>query len=505
MDSLFLNILKAPVYGLAKRTPLEFAPLLSSRLSQKVYLKREDLQSVRSFKIRGAYNKICQLEPTALERGVIAASAGNHAQGVSSAAKVLGVKATIVMPQTTPSIKVEAVKSLGAEVILVGDHYSEAASYCAELSQKTGATLIHPFDDDLVIAGQGTIGKEIFEDCPDVTHVFVPIGGGGLAAGVSAYLKQVNPNIKVIGVQPKDSDAMYQSLKEGRRVEIENVGLFADGVAVKKVGKRNFELVRKYVDQIVRVDTDDIAAALCDLYKENRTILEPAGALGLAGLVRYCNEQGFDEDVDGARMVAINSGANMNFQRLQFVAERALTGSLSEALYAVRLEDRPGTLKSLCRTALKGKSLTEFNFRKSGHGYGQIFLGVGIDGLSDKDSFERTLLEHSYQFTDLTYNELAKVHLRHLMGGRYLEGGGEKIIQFAFPERQGAIAEFLDLMSSNWNISLFHYRSHGSDFGRVLIGFEVPSDEGQDFQGFLEKVGFSYTDESENPAYSLFL
>ena len=494
------SILRSKVYDVAERTPLSLATKLSTALGHSIFLKREDLQPVFSFKIRGAYNKIAHLSPDQREKGVMCASAGNHGQGVALSAQRLGCRAYIVMPETTPQIKVDAVKRLGAEVILSGDSYSDAYEEAMVVSQRTGAVMIHPFDDPLVIAGQGTVGKEIFEDCPQLDVVFVPIGGGGLAAGVASYLKEVAPEVKIVGVEPLDSDAMSKSIEVGSRVNLDQVGIFADGVAVRKVGELTFDLCQELLDGIIKVSTDDIASAISDIYQETRAIMEPAGALSLAGLKAYVAETSHK----GQTLVAINSGANMNFQRLMFVAERASTGAGQEALLAIRLDERPGTLKTLCRV-MAGRSFTEFNYRKSHHEEAHIFVGIGISKAGEHVSLLGDLKGAGYAYHDLTGNEFAKGHLRHMVGGSSPLVKRERLIHFSFPERPGALGEFLDKTSDRWNISLFHYRSHGADFGRVLIGFEVDEKEEKTFLGFLEMVGLPYADETDNPAVKLFL
>ena len=501
MDSIFKEILKSRVYDISARTPLEPAPQLGAALGNQVFLKREDLQPVFSFKIRGAYNKISHLSSSLQQKGVIAASAGNHAQGVALSAQSLGISATIVMPKTTPTIKVDAVRRLGASIILYGDNYSQAEAHCKKLAAKRGLSLVHPFDDPLVVAGQGSIGKEIYEDCPDVDYVFVPVGGGGLIAGVAAFLKEMDPCIKVIGVEPADSDAMSQSLSCGKVVELSSVGLFADGVAVKRVSDYTFSLAQKYVDHMITVSTDEISCAMSDIYRETRVILEPSGALSYAGLSKFVSCR----KLTGKKMVAINSGANMNFQRLQFVAERAATGAGREALVAVCLPEKPGALKKLCQDVLNGKSITEFNYRKGARDKAYIFLGVGLLGPLCKGSLLEQLDEMGYPYQDLTENELAKVHLRHLVGGKSVGALRERVIRFAFPERSGALFEFLEKMVTRWNISLFHYRCHGGDIGRVLIGFEVPFGEEDGFSAFLAAARYPYVDETENEACDLFL
>lgn len=500
MKELFKRILTARVYDVARHTPLEPAPKCSERVGNDVMLKREDLQPVFSFKLRGAYNRLAHLRPEEKGRPVICASAGNHGQGVAWSARELGLEATVVMPRTTPKIKVMAVESFGARVVLSGDNYSEASEYCLQLQEESGATYIHPFNDPWVIAGQGTIGKEILEDCPQVDMIFVPVGGGGLIAGVAAFIKELAPDVQVIGVEPDDSDAMTRSVDAGEIVEVANPGIFADGVAVKEVGDETFRLTRQLVDDFVTVSTDEICSAIKDIYEETRAIMEPAGALSMAGMNRYVQEKG----IRGKKIVTINSGANMNFQRLQFVAERAMTGSGRERLYAIRLEEKPGTLAAFCQTALAGQAITEFNYRYRGDNEAWIFVGItSVNGTRD-EKFQAALADGGYVYHDMTRNELAKLHIRHMVGG----AGPihrEVLYRFRFPERRGALADFLGTLGARWNISLFHYRFYGGDSGRVLIGMEVPEHDQAGLQGFLDRLGFSYEEETGNEAYGLFL
>jgi threonine dehydratase len=498
---LLKEILKARVYEVAKRTPLELAPTISHEIGHRVYLKREDLQPIFSFKIRGAYNRIAALAETDRARGVICASAGNHGQGVALSAQRLGIPAWVVMPTTTPDIKKQAVARFGAKVILAGDHYSQAYERSLELVETTGATMIHPFDDPLVIAGQGTIGKEILEDLPEVDAIFVPVGGGGLLAGIATYVKELCPDVKIYGVEPSDSDAMARSVEAGERIVLQDVGIFADGVAVKQVGANTFGLSQPLVDGYVRVTTDEICSAIHDIYRETRTLLEPAGALSWAGAKKHLlNREG-----SPLKVVTINSGANMNFQRLQFVAERAMTGAGLECLYAVRLAERPGSLKALCSDILGGRSITEFNYRKSGPDDAFILLGIAVEKPSDNADFTAKLRDKGYFFTDLTNNDLAKEHVRHMVGGRAQHVSTEELYSFVFPERPGALANFLSTISGGWNISLFHYRSHGADYGRVLIAFELLKKERELFEQYLTGSGYPFKRETDNPAYKLLL
>jgi threonine dehydratase len=495
-------ILTSRVYEAAVETPLEEAAGLSRDLGNRVLLKREDLQPVFSFKLRGAYNKIAHLSEEELGRGVIAASAGNHAQGVAFSAKKLGIRAVIVMPVTTPRIKVAAVEGYGAEVILHGDSYSEAAEHCDRLVAENGMTFIHPFDDELVIAGQGTIADELLrQSAGRFDTVFVPVGGGGLIAGVAAYLKALCPEVRIIGVEPVDSDAMSRSLKAGRRVHLDSVGIFADGVAVREVGKLTFDLCRRFVDEIITVDTDEICSAIRSNYQATRSIVEPAGALGLAGLKKYVRERQISEQT----LVAINSGANMNFERLRYVAERTLIGEKQEALFAVTIPEQPGSLKRFCIEVLGERNLTEFNYRLAGREAAHIFVGISTKDEQERLAFGRLLGECGFPSVDLTDNELAKTHIRYMVGGRSPEAGDELLFRFWFPERPGALARFLETMGANWNISLFHYRLHGGDYGRVLIGLEIPAGEKERLRGFLDNLGYRFVEETANPAYRLFL
>ncbi len=497
------RILTALVYDGAIESPLEPARQLSARLGSPVWFKREDLQPVFSFKLRGAYNKIAHLDETTRSRGVIAASAGNHAQGVALAAQRLGCPATIVMPVTTPSIKVNAVRALGAEVVLHGDSFEGAFAHSQKLRDEGGATYIHPYDDLDVIAGQGTIGMELLRQMPrGMEAVFVPVGGGGLIAGIAAYLKRLQPGIRVIGVEPADADAMHRSLAAGRRVKLEQVGLFADGVAVSQVGELTFELCRQFVDEVVLVDTDEICAAIKDVFQENRSILEPAGALAVAGLKAW-SEQNQERPAPGA-LVAILSGANTNFDRLRFVAERAELGEQREAILAVTIPERPGSFRAFCER-IGQRSITEFNYRFADPTRAHIFVGMQVTDRAET----RQILEHLHadglEAVDLSDNEMAKLHIRHLVGGRAPSVTHERVLRFEFPERPGALLRFLDRMNAGWNISLFHYRNHGADYGRVLAGIQVPPEDYAEFQAFLDQLGYAWVDEGANPAYRLFL
>ena len=495
------KIQTARVYDVASKTPLEFLPNLSARLDNRVLLKREDTQPVFSFKLRGAYNKMAHLSPETLKQGVIAASAGNHAQGVALAAQKLNCRAVIVMPTTTPRIKVEAVRNRGAEVVLFGDSYSDAYLHALELEKSENLTFVHPYDDPDVIAGQGTIAMEILNQHPEPIHaIFCCVGGGGLAAGIAAYVKSVRPEIKIIGVEAVDADAMTQSIKAGKRVMLEQVGLFADGAAVKQVGVETFRLCRKYVDEMMVVDNDAICAAIKDVFEDTRSILEPAGALATAGIKEYVQRN----NLHGKTLVGIASGANMNFDRLRFIAERAEIGENREAVLAVTIPEKPGSFKTFCRL-LGNRSITEFNYRYADATQAHIFVGVAIHDHKESDQLVEMLRQHHLPTLDLTDNELAKLHLRHLVGGRAPQAEHEQVYRFEFPEKPGALMKFLDTMGHDWNISLFHYRNHGADYGRVLVGLQVPPDEKAEFKAFLDNLGYPYWDESENPAYALFL
>jgi len=497
------RILNARVYDVAVETPLEEAPQLSARIGGRLLLKREDLQPVFSFKLRGAYNKMVNLPPRALARGVIAASAGNHAQGVALAAKKLGTRALIVMPATTPEVKIDAVRALGAEIELSGDSYWEAYRRALVLQRRRKLTFVHPFDDPDVIAGQGTVGKEILRQHHPQEHgplgaVFVAVGGGWLISGVAAYVKALRPDVAVIGVQTTDSDAMARSLAAGRRIELPEVGLFSDGTAVRRVGKETFRLCRRYVDDIVTVDA--VCAAIKDVFQETRSILEPAGALGVAGAKAWAART----SLAGRTAVAITCGANMNFDRLRFVAERAEVGEKREAVFAVTIPEARGSFKRLC--ALVGdRNVTEFNYRIADPTRAHVFVGVQLTRAGDAPLLLRAFAKAGFPSLDLTDDELAKMHLRHLVGGRSPLAAHERLYRFEFPERPGALMRFLASMSPDWNISLFHYRNQGADYGRVLVGLQVPPGEDAALRRFLATLGYRYWDESRNPAYRLFL
>jgi threonine dehydratase len=501
------KILNARVYDVAVETPLELAANLSARCGNRIFLKREDMQPVFSFKLRGAYNKMAHLTAAQRKHGVICASAGNHAQGVALAANKLGIRAVIVMPTTTPQIKIDAVKNRGGaavEIVLAGDSYDAAYAHALTLEKKRKLTFVHPFDDPDVIAGQGTIGMEILRQHADpIEAVFCAIGGGGLIAGVAAYIKQLRPEIKIIGVETVDADAMARSLAAGKRVKLDTVGLFADGTAVKYVGKETFRLCQQYVDDIVLVDTDAISAAIKDVFEDTRSILEPAGALAIAGAKAWAAQH----RVQGKTLVAVASGANMNFDRLRFVAERAEVGEQREALLAVTLPEKPGSYKKFV-TLLGARNITEFNYRFHGSGEAHVFVGMQVANRKEASGLVTQLKKHGYPALDLTDDEMAKLHIRHLVGGHAPRGDGklhELLYRFEFPERPGALMNFLNKMSAGWNISLFHYRNHGADTGRVLVGMQVPPQDMQAFARFLKNLGYQFVDETKNPAYRLFL
>ena len=495
------KILTAKVYDVAVESPLELAPILSRRLGNRVLLKREDQQPVFSFKLRGAYNKMAHLSPAERARGVIAASAGNHAQGVALAAQKLRCKATIVMPVTTPHIKIVAVEALGAKVVLWGDSYSDAHAHAMALQKVSRATFVHPYDDPDVIAGQGTVGMEILRQCADpIDAIFVAVGGGGLISGIASYVKRVRPAIKIIGVQPVDSDAMTRSIKAGRRVKLAHVGLFADGVAVKQVGAETFRIARELVDEMVLVDTDATCAALKDVFEDTRSILEPAGALAIAGVKAWVERHRTKDRT----FVAIACGANMNFDRLRFVAERAELGERREAILAVTIAERPGSFRAFCRLLGK-RSITEFNYRYADPRIAHLFVGIEVAGRLETERLLGDLKRHRIEAYDLTDNEMAKLHVRHLVGGHAPAAENEILYRFEFPERPGALMQFLNSMSRGWKISLFHYRNHGADYGRVLVGMQVPPADKREFRTFLDRLGYDYVDETGNPAYRMFL
>ena len=493
----------ASVYDVASVTPLEAAPKLSARLRQRIWLKREDLQPVRSFKLRGAYNRMAKLSPAERSAGVVTASAGNHAQGVALAARKLGLTAVIVMPGTTPSIKVDAVRALGGKVVLDGDTYDESAAHARRLAAAQGMTLVHPYDDPDVIAGQGTVGREILEQAhAGVDAVFVPVGGGGLIAGVAAYIKAVRPAVKIIGVEADDSACMTAALKAGRRVVLPQVGLFADGVAVGQAGAEPFRVARHLVDEMVTVSVDEICAAIRDLFNENRSLPEPAGALSVAGIKRWLH----DRRAANQSLVAIVSGANVNFDRLRHIAERAELGDAHETLLAVTIPEKPGSFKRFLGS-LGRRVVTEFNYRYSSPREAHIFVGLklGEDGERERPAIIRLLRRQGYPVVDMTGNEMAKMHVRYMVGGRTAGLKDEILFRFEFPERPGAALDFLNALHGRWNISLFHYRNHGAAYGRVLCGLQVPRGERWECRRTLDKLGYEYVEETGNPAYDLFL
>jgi len=495
------RILTSRVYDVAHETPLDAAPRISARIHNTVLLKREDEQPVFSFKLRGAYNKMANLPAADLKRGVIAASAGNHAQGVALAARRLGCRAVIVMPTTTPRVKVDAVLSLGGEVALHGDSYSDAYEYAKTLQKADKLTFVHPFDDPDVIAGNGTIAMEILRQHADpIDAVFVPVGGGGLLAGIATYIKLIRPDIQVIGVQTQDSDAMARSLKAGRRVQLHDVGLFSDGTAVKLVGRETLRLVRRYVDDFVTVDTDALCAGIRDVFQDTRSVVEPAGALALAGAKHYAAQHKWK----GKTLVAITSGANMNFDRLRFVADRADVGEAREALFALTLPEKHGSFLRLCE-AVGNRAVTEFNYRISDADVAHVFVGLHIHSHAEIEKLANHFRRKGFPTLDLTNDDMAKTHLRYMVGGRSALAKDELLYRFEFPERPGALIRFLGAMNPNWNISLFHYRNQGDDYGRVLTGLQVPPGDKKDLKACLDALGYPYWNETGNPAYALFL
>ncbi len=495
------RILRARVYDVAIESALQLAPQLSQRLGNHVWLKREDEQPVFSFKLRGAYNKMAHLSAEQLARGVICASAGNHAQGVALSARKLGCRATIVMPTTTPQLKIDAVRALGGEVLLHGDSYSDAHAHALEVERAQGQTFVHPFDDPDVIAGQGTIAMEILRQHQGpLDAVFVAIGGGGLVSGVAAYIKAVRPEVRVIGVQTSDSDAMLRSVRAGRRVTLHDVGLFSDGTAVKTVGAETFRLTRALVDDFETVDTDAVCAAIKDVFQDTRSILEPAGAMGVAAIKQYVAREG----CEGKTFVAITCGANMNFDRLRFVAERAEVGEEREALFAVTIPEERGSFRRFC--ALVGpRSVTEFNYRISDAKIAHVFVGLSTQRRGESAEIAARFAAQGFPTVDLTHDELAKSHIRHLVGGRSELAQGERLFRFIFPERPGALMRFLTRMHPDWNISLFHYRNQGGDHGRILVGLQVPRGEQRLLADFLATLDCPCVEETDNPVYRLFL
>lgn len=501
-DSYIKRILNARIYDLAVETPLDEARLLSKRTGNKVLLKREDLQPVFSFKIRGAYNKLLQLTPEQRAKGVIAASAGNHAQGLAMGAHHLGIKAIIVMPRTTPPIKVEAVKARGAKVVLHGDSYDEASAHAKELIEKKGLTYIHPFDDPDVIAGQGTVAMEILRQYPGhIDAIFVAVGGGGLCAGVAAYVKYVRPDVKVFAVESEESASLKAAMDKKRRVTLPHVGIFADGVAVAQVGKETFRVLRQTIDGVITVNTDEICAGIKDIFEDTRSIAEPAGALSVAGMKKYVSET----DAKEQTFVAIDCGANINFDRLRYISERTEIGEQREAILAVTIPERPGAYKDFCR-ALGKRNITEFNYRYADRAQAHIFVGVQVaGGGQDRAELVESLYKKGYAAVDMTDNEVAKMHIRHMVGGHAPNVEDEMVFRFEFPERPGALYSFLSRVAGRWNISMFHYRNHGAAYGRVLVGMQVPARERAQVRKFLDEINYPYWDETHNEAYRFFL
>lgn len=496
------KILKARVYDVAIESPLEEMPRLSRRLENAIWLKREDLQPIFSFKLRGAYNRMCQLNDVEREQGVVAASAGNHAQGVALAAEKLAISALIVMPTTTPPIKIEAVRNFGAEIELYGDTYDEAYSYALGLAGQQNRVFIHPYDDPEVIAGQGTVAMEIIRQHPDpFDAIFIPVGGGGLIAGMAVYIKAFWPGVKVIGVEPADAASMHDALLADERITLEQVGLFADGTAVRQVGKENFRIARETVDEVILVDTDEICAAIMDIFNDTRSIAEPSGALAVAGVKKYIER----EALQGQQFAVINSGANMNFDRLRHIAERAELGEKREVLFAATIDETPGSFQVFCQ-ALAGRSVTEFNYRYADDSNAQVFVGLRTDGgRAERDVLFSSIEQSGYAVVDFTDNEMAKLHVRHMVGGHAMQAEDERLYRFEFPERPGALLRFLTRMGERWNISLFHYRNHGAAYGRVLVGVQVPELERDTFQNFIRELGYECWEETDNPAYKMFL
>ncbi len=502
-EEILKRVLRAPVYDVAKETPLEQAPLLSKRLQNKLFFKREDLQPVFSFKLRGAYNRMAQLSDEEKAAGVIAASAGNHAQGVALSAARLGVEATIVMPETTPPIKVNSVRALGGNVVLVGDSYDQASTHAKQLVEEKGLTYIHPYDDLDVIAGQGTVALEMLRQTREPLDViFVCVGGGGLIAGIAAVMKQVSPNTRIIGVEPEDAACMTEALKANERVVLDQVGIFADGVAVAQVGEIPFRIAQTCVDEMITVKTDEICAAIKDIFEDTRAIAEPAGALAVAGAKKFVEQYG----VSGLNMAVTISGANMNFDRLRHVSERTEIGEKREAIFAVTIDERPGSFKEFCEILGARRSITEFNYRYSDDNRAIVFVGVRTEGgFAERDSIVHHLTAKGYAVEDMSDNEMAKLHLRHMVGGHANGVEDETLYRFQFPERPGALLNFLVNMSEEWNISLFHYRNHGAAYGRVLVGVQVPPQDHAKFENYLDTLGYSYECEQDNPGYKLFL
>ena len=504
--SYLTDILNTRVYDVARETNLDHARLLSKRLDNDIWLKREDQQPIFCYKIRGAYNKMLSLTQAERDRGVVVASAGNHAIGVALSAYKLGCSAIIAMPLTTPLIKIESVERWGADVHLVGDSFDGAYQYALELSAKKKMLMVHPFDDPAIIAGHGTVGLEILKQSKQpIDAIFMPVGGGGLISGVAAYVKQVRPDVRIIGVEPYEADSMYQALKANRRVKLKQVGIFADGVAVRQVGKETFRICRQTVDAVIRVSTDEICAAVKDIFEDTRTLVEPSGALGVAGIKRWLlDAEKSGKPVNGQNLVAISSGANVNFDRLRHISERAEIGERREAILAVTIPERPGSFRRFC-SIIGNRQVSEFNYRYASEDNAHIFVGVQISRRADAEELITRLEKKGFPTLDLTDNETAKIHARHMVGGRATGLDNERLFSFEFPERLGALSNFLDQLGNNFNITLFHYRNHGSDFGRVLCGIAVPKSEQGLFSAFLKQLGYRYTEETDNPVYKLFL
>ena len=507
------RILLAPIYDLAVETELTTLNKLSSRLNNQIYLKREDQQAVHSFKLRGAYNKLNSLTEAQCIHGVIAASAGNHAQGLALAANKLGIKATIVMPKTTPDIKVDNVRRFGGEVRLVGNSFNEAQAASVEYAKAENKTLIHPFDDVEVIIGQGTVAKELLQQLPHADVVFIPVGGGGLLAGMAVYLKQLSPKTRIIGVEAEDSACLKAALAAGKPVDLEQVGLFADGVAVKRIGEHTFGLIQEFCDEVITVSTDEICASIKDIFEETRVIAEPAGALSLAGLQKYCQQQISDNKPGGESLAAILSGANMNFHTLRYVSERCELGEKKEAILAVTIPEEKGSFKRFCQT-IGNRAITEFNYRYTGKPSAEIFVGVRLGGsVQERQELLQGLVKANYQVRDFTDNELAKLHIRYMIGGKSAnsaaknnnEQNDERLFSFEFPEHPGALEKFLAAMGEHWNITLFHYRNHGAAFGQVLAGFDLDKNQQAEFFQHLDALGYQWQEETDNLAYQTFL
>lgn len=495
------KILDARIYDLVEETPIDQAEILSQRFANRILLKREDLQPVFSFKLRGAYNKLLQLSPERRAVGVVAASAGNHAQGLALAAAKMGVRATIVMPCTTPKIKVDAVKARGAKVVLQGDTYDQASRYAQKLVAEKGMTYIHPFDDPEVIAGQGTVAMEILRQHPgQLDAIFIPVGGGGLCAGMAAYLKYVRPEIKIFAVESDDAACLAAALDAGRRVRLKDVGIFADGTAVAQIGKETFRVLKQTIDGVITVSIDEICAAIKDIFDDTRAIVEPSGALAAAGLKKHIESCG----VEGQTLLAVNSGANINFDRLRYISERTEIGEKREAVMAVTIPERPGSFGKFCR-AMSKRMITEFNYRYTDHDEAHVFVGLSVSSDQDREDLIGELRKKGYPVTDMTDNEMAKLHIRHMVGGRAPEISDEVLYRFEFPERPGALSNFLIKLGGRWNISMFHYRNHGAAYGRILLGLQIPGDQRKKAAQFLDELDFPFREETENEAYRFFL